>query len=140
MLSVIYSHRTRSIRVFNLSYHTVWLIMLISHITSLVQVDLPDTFGLGINSLVWLILANISLSILSLVSSGRRRTLSKYVSLLLGSLIQLIIAYKYIVVYPPLTPMVIVSTALALWFMGAGLFIKKENKEQVNVDRANSKN
>lgn len=132
MLSLIYSHRTRSIRVFNLSYHIVWLIMLIAHITSLVQVDLPDTFGLGLNALVWLILINIGLSILSLTSSGRRRTLSKYVSLLVGTLVQLIIAYKYLIVYPPLTPMVIVSTALALWFMGAGLFIKKENKEQIN--------
>lgn len=132
MLSTIYSHRTRSIRVFNLTYHTIWLIILIAHITSLMQVDLPDTFGLGLNSLVWLLLFTIGLSIISLISEGRKRTLSKYVSLLLGSLIQLIVAYKYVAVYPPLTPMVIVSTALALWFMGAGLFIKKENKEQIN--------
>lgn len=132
MLSIIYSHRTRSIRVFNLTYHTIWFVILIAHITSLVQVDLPDTFGLGLNSLVWLLLSTIGLSIISLISDGRKRTLSKYVSLLLGSLIQLIIAYKYVAVYPPLTPMVIVSTALALWFMGAGLFIKKENKEQIN--------
>lgn len=137
MLSLIYSHRTRSIRLFNLIYHCIWLLLLIAHVTSLIQVDLPDTFGLGFNSLIWLLVSVTGLSILSLTSTGRRRTLTKYVSLLLGSLIQLIIAYKYIVVYPPLTPMVIVSTALALWFMGAGLFIKKENKEQ--IDGANSK-
>lgn len=132
MLSLIYSPQTRSIRLFNLVYHCIWLLLLIAHITSLVQVDLPDTFGLGFNSLVWLILAVIFLSIISLTSAGRKRTLSKYVSLLLGALVQLIVAYKYSVVYPPLTPMVIVSTALALWFMGAGLFIKKENKELLN--------
>lgn len=132
MLSKIYSHRTRSIRVFNLTYHTIWLVILIAHITSVMQVDLPNTFGLGLNSLIWLLLFTIGLSIISLISEGRKRTLSKYVSLLLGSLIQLIIAYKYVAVYPPLTPMVIVSTVLALWFMGAGLFIKKENKEQIN--------
>lgn len=132
MLSKIYSHRTRSIRVFNLTYHTIWLVILIAHITSVMQVDLPNTFGLGLNSLIWLLLFTIGLSVISLISEGRKRTLSKYVSLLLGSLIQLIIAYKYVAVYPPLTPMVIVSTVLALWFMGAGLFIKKENKEQIN--------
>lgn len=131
MISSIYAHRTRSIRVFNLTYHIMWLILLIAHVTTVVQVDLPDTFGLGLNALIWLILLTIGLSIVSLVSQGRKRTLSKYVSLLVGALVQLIIAYKYIVVYPPLTPMVIVSTALALWFVGAGLFIKKENRENV---------
>lgn len=131
MISSIYAHRTRSIRVFNLTYHIMWLILLIAHVTTVVQVDLPDTFGLGLNALIWLILLTIGLSVVSLVSQGRKRTLSKYVSLLVGALVQLIIAYKYIVVYPPLTPMVIVSTALALWFVGAGLFIKKENRENV---------
>lgn len=131
MISFIYAHRTRSIRVFNLTYHIMWLILLIAHVTMVVQVDLPNTFGLGLNSLIWLILLTIGLSVISLVSQGRKRTLSKYVSLLVGALVQLIIAYKYIVVYPPLTPMVIVSTALALWFVGAGLFIKKENRENV---------
>lgn len=131
MISSIYAHRTRSIRVFNLTYHIMWIILLIAHVTMIVQVDLPDTFGLGLNSLIWLILLTIGLSVVSLVSQGRKRTLSKYVSLLVGALVQLIIAYKYIVVYPPLTPMVIVSTALALWFVGAGLFIKKENRENV---------
>lgn len=132
MLKSIFAYRTRSTRLFNLTYSVMWLILLIAHLTDLVQVDIPTTFSLSLNTLIWFILFTIGLSILSLTAKGRLRILSKYVSLLSGSLIQLIIAYKYIIVYPPLTPMVIVSSALALWFMGAGLFIKKENKEQVD--------
>ena len=130
-----YTNETRNVRVFNLSYHLVWLVLLIAHITNLFVIDLPDTFEPRMSLLVWLIMACIALSIISLIAQGRRRVLTKYVSLLLGSLIQLIIAYKYLMLYPPLTPMVIVSTVLAVWFIGAALFVKKQNKENLNDSR-----
>lgn len=135
ILSKTYTNETRNVRVFNLSYHLVWLVLLIAHITNLFVIDLPDTFEPRMSLLVWLIMACIALSIISLVAQGRRRVLTKYVSLLLGSLIQLIIAYKYLMLYPPLTPMVIVSTVLAVWFIGAALFVKKQNKENLNDSR-----
>lgn len=132
VLSKTFNGDTRTVRVFNLSYHLIWLILLLAHITNLFVIDLPDTFEPRMNLLIWLILSCISLSILSLITEGRRRILTKYVSLLLGSLIQLIIAYKYVTLYPPLTPMVIVSSAISLWFMAGALFVKKENKENMN--------
>ena len=119
ILTKTYTNETRNVRVFNLSYHSVWLVLLIAHITNLFVIDLPDTFEPRMNLLVWLMIVCIVLSVVSLVAQGRRRVLTKYVSLLLGSLIQLIIAYKYLMLYPPLTPMVIVSTVLAAWFIGA---------------------
>lgn len=132
ILTKTYTNETRNVRVFNLSYHSVWLVLLIAHITNLFVIDLPDTFEPRMNLLVWLMIVCIVLSIVSLVAQGRRRVLTKYVSLLLGSLIQLIIAYKYLMLYPPLTPMVIVSTVLAAWFIGAALFVKQKNKENLN--------
>ena len=132
VLSKTFNGDTRTVRVFNLSYHLIWLILLLSHITKLFVIDLPDTFEPRMNLLIWLILSCISLSILSLITEGRRRILTKYVSLLLGSLIQLIIAYKYVTLYPPLTPMVIVSSAISLWFMAGALYVKKENKEKIH--------
>ena len=132
LLTKTFSGETRNIRIFNLVYHLTWLVLLIAHITNLFVIDLPDTFEPKINLLIWLILTCIALSIISLVAQGRRRTLTKYVSLLLGSLIELIITYKYLMVYPPLTPMVIVSFILAFWFIGAALFVKKVNKETIN--------
>jgi hypothetical protein len=132
ILTKTYTNETRNVRVFNLSYHSVWLVLLIAHITNLFVIDLPDTFEPRMNLLVWLMIVCIALSVVSLVAQGRRRVLTKYVSLLLGSLIQLIIAYKYLMLYPPLTPMVIVSTVLAAWFIGAALFVKQKNKENLN--------
>lgn len=132
ILAKTYTNETRNVRVFNLSYHSVWLVLLIAHITNLFVIDLPDTFEPRMNLLVWLMFSCVALSIVSLVAQGRRRVLTKYVSLLLGSLIQLIIAYKYLMLYPPLTPMVIVSTVLAVWFIGAALFVKQKNKENLN--------
>lgn len=132
ILSKTFNGETRNVRVFNLSYHLVWFILLTAHITNLFVIDLPDTFEPRVTLTLWLVTACIGLSIISLVAQGRRRTLTKYVSLLLGSLIQLIIAYKYVMLYPPLTPMVIVSTVLAVWFFGGALYVKKENKENIN--------
>lgn len=132
VLSKTFNGDTRTVRVFNLSYHLIWLILLLAHITNLFVIDLPDTFEPRMNLLIWLIFSCIGLSILSLTTQGRRRILTKYVSLLLGSLIQLIIAYKYVTLYPPLTPMVIVSSAISLWFMAGALFVKKENKENMH--------
>ena len=132
VLSKTFNGDTRTVRVFNLTYHLIWLILLLAHITKLFVIDLPDTFEPRMNLLIWLILSCIGLSILSLITEGRRRILTKYVSLLLGSLIQLIIAYKYVTLYPPLTPMVIVSSAISLWFMAGALYVKKENKEKIH--------
>lgn len=132
VLSKTFNGDTRTVRVFNLAYHLIWLILLLAHITKLFVIDLPDTFEPRMNLLIWLILGCIGLSILSLITEGRRRILTKYVSLLLGSLIQLIIAYKYVTLYPPLTPMVIVSSAISLWFMAGALYVKKENKEKIH--------
>lgn len=132
ILTKTYTNETRNVRVFNLTYHLIWLVLLIAHITNLFVIDLPDTFEPRMNLLVWLMIVCIALSVVSLVAQGRRRVLTKYVSLLLGSLTQLIIAYKYLMLYPPLTPMVIVSTVLAAWFIGAALFVKQKNKENLN--------
>lgn len=132
VLSRIFNEDTRTVRVFNLFYHLIWFVLLISHITNLFVIDLPDTFEPRMNLLIWLILICIGLSILSLITEGRRRILTKYVSLLLGSLIQLIIAYKYVTLYPPLTPMVIVSSAISFWFMVGALYVKKESKEKIH--------
>lgn len=132
ILSALYRNGTHTARVFNLIYHALWLALLILHLTGSIIISIPDTFEPSIDILICAIIFNIILTTISLTSSGRRRTLCKYVSLLFGSLIQLIISYKYIMVYPPLSPTVITSAVLALWFFIGAMFIKKENKEDIN--------
>lgn len=132
ILSALYRNGTHTARVFNLIYHALWLTLLILHLAGSIIISIPDTFEPSIDILICAIIFNIILTIISLTSSGRRRTLCKYVSLLFGSLIQLIISYKYIMVYPPLSPTVITSAVLALWFFIGAMFIKKENKEDIN--------
>ena len=126
----IYGTETRGIRWFNLVYHFLWLSLILAHLTNLFVIDLPIAFSADNSLFIWLLLWCITLSVASLCSCGRGRQVAKYVSLLLGSLCELIIAAKYMVTYPPLTPMVIISFVLFIWFMGAALFTKQETRKK----------
>lgn len=125
---MIYGSDTRSLRWFNLIYHFLWLSLLLAHLTDLFVIDLPEAFAVDNSLFVWFLLWCVTLSMFSLCSCGRGRQVAKYVSLLLGSLCELIIAAKYMVNYPPLTPMVLISFVLFAWFMGAAFFTKQETK------------
>ena len=125
---MIYGRDVRSTRWFNLVYHFLWLSLILAHLTDLFVIDLPMAFAVDISLFVWLLLWCVTLSVFSLCSHGRGRQVAKYVSLLLGSLCELIIAAKYTVNYPPLTPMVLISFVLFVWFMGAAFFTKQETK------------
>lgn len=125
---MIYGNDTRGLRWFNLVYHFLWLSLVLAHLTDLFVIDLPMAFAVDISLFVWFLLWCVTLSVFSLCSCGRGRQVAKYVSLLLGSLCELIIAAKYMVSYPPLTPMVLISFVLFAWFMGAAFFTKQETK------------
>lgn len=125
---MIYGKDTRSLRWFNLVYHFLWLSLLLAHLTDLFVIDLPEAFAVDNSLFVWFLLWCVTLSVFSLCSCGRGRQVAKYVSLLLGALCELIIAAKYTVSYPPLTPMVLISFVLFAWFMGAAFFTKQETK------------
>lgn len=130
ILKCIYGVDTRNVRIYNLGFHAIWLILCISHIYGIIEVDLPDTFEPKFTNLVWLLLFCLFTSVVSVspISYCKNRDLYKYISLLLGALIEFIIAYKYVTIYPPLNPMVIVSTFLGFWFLGGALFVKQEKK------------
>ena len=125
---MIYGRDVRSTRWFNLVYHFLWLSLILAHLTDRFVIDLPMAFAVEISLFVWLLLWCVTLYVFSLCSHGRGRQVAKYVSLLLGSLCELIIAAKYTVNYPPLTPMVLISFVLFAWFMGAAFFTKQETK------------
>ena len=125
---MIYGRDTRGLRWFNLVYHFLWLSLILAHLTDLFVIDLPMAFAVDISLFVWFLLWCVTLSVFSLCSCGRGRQVAKYVSLLLGALCELIIAAKYTVSYPPLTPMVLISFVLFAWFMGAAFFTKQETK------------
>lgn len=128
ILKCLYGVDTRNIRIYNLGFHLMWFILCVSHIYEILEIDLPNTFEPRVSTLVWLLLACLFTSLISLIPEHycRNRDLYKYISLLLGSLIEFIIAYKYVTIYPPLNPMVIVATYLGFWFLGGALFVKQK--------------
>ena len=129
ILKYLYGVNTRNVRIYNLGFHSIWLVFCISHIYGIIKIDLPNTFEPKYNSLIWLMLACLVTSIASMpISRCKNRDLYKYISLLLGALIEFIIAYKYVTIYPPLNLMVIVSTCLGFWFLGGALFVKQKKK------------
>ena len=140
ILKWLYGTDTRNVRIYNLGFHSIWLVLCISHIHGVLEMDFPNAFEPRITTVVWLQIACIVTSIVSLVPMQyvKNRELYKYISLLLGALIEFIVAYKYVTVYPPLNPMVIVSTQLGFWFLGGALFVKYEKHEKkVKNDSAN---
>ena len=130
ILKYVYGTDTRNVRIYNLGFHTIWLILCVSHILGIIEIDFPNAFEPRVTTLVWLQVACIVTSIVSLapIQYCKNRELYKYVSLLLGALIEFIVAYKYVTVYPPLNPMVVFSTQLGFWFLGGALFVKHEKK------------
>lgn len=137
ILKCLYGVDTRNIRIYNLGFHSVWFMLCVSHIFGIIEVDLPNTFEPRVTKLIWLLLACILSSFVSLtpIRYCKNRDLYKYLSLLLGALIEFIIAYKYVTIYPPLNPMVIVSTYLGFWFLGGALFVKQDKKVNYGVSR-----
>ena len=130
ILKWLYGVDTRNVRIYNLGFHFIWFMLCVSHIFGIIEVDLPNTFEPRFTTVVWLLLACLLTSVVSIapVSYCKNRDLYKYISLLLGALIEFIIAYKYVTIYPPLNPMVIVSTYLGFWFLGGALFVKQDKK------------
>lgn len=137
MLNRLYGRDTRNVRIYNLGFHSIWFMLCVSHIFGVIEVDLPNTFEPRGTQLVWLLLACILSSFVSLIPEHccKNRDLYKYLSLLLGALIEFIIAYKYVTIYPPLNLMVIVSTYLGFWFLGGALLVKQEKKVNYGVSR-----
>lgn len=137
ILKCLYGADTRNVRIYNLGFHAIWFMLCVSHIFGIIEVDLPNTFEPRVTKLVWLLLACILSSFVSLIPEYycKNRDLYKYLSLLLGALIEFIVAYKYVTIYPPLNPMVIVSTYLGFWFLGGALFVKQEKKVNYGVFR-----
>lgn len=130
ILNCLYGVGTRNVRIYNLGFHSIWLMLCVGHILGIVELDFPDIIEPRLVTVIGLQIACISASIVSLfpIQYCRNRELYKYVSLLLGALIEFIIAYKYVTNYPPLNPMVVFSTQLGFWFLGGALFVKQGKK------------
>lgn len=139
LLNRIYGESTKNVRIYNLWFHTVWLILCIGHITGTLVIDLPNTFEPRINNLIWLLMACIATSIVSLYAEdfSKKRVIYKYISLLLGSLVEFILGYKYATAYPPLTPMVVIALFVGFWFLGGALYVKRESKVKLDVGVTN---
>lgn len=118
-----YGKGTRPATTLNLVTSLLWLALVALTVYDILEVDLPPIFvkdptsGLAFNAVT------VVVTIIGLVTSGRERQLIKAFALLLGSISNLIIASSFVSDYPPLEVIVIVCATLALWFLGAVVFI-----------------
>ena len=130
ILKCLYGTDTRNVRIYNLGFHSIWLMLCVGHILGIIEIDFPDVFEPRVTTVIALQVMCVVTNIVSLfpIHYCKNRELYKYISLLLGALIEFIIAYKYVTIYPPLNPMVVFSTQLGFWFLGGALFVKQEKK------------
>lgn len=123
-LKLLYGKDTRSVRTFNFAIHVIWVYLILVHLSNLSAVYLPTNIVDNHALILGLAITTVIVTLGSFIESDEWKLKVKYMSLTLGGFTQSIIAIQYIRIFPPLSIMVIVCTALALWFIGGALYIK----------------
>lgn len=129
ILQLFYGKDTRSVRVLNLFIHLIWIVLILSHLSGLVIVDLPKNDDYNY---IHILVSSAFIVILSYISFMPEYSSLKlkYLSLTLGALTQSFLGLKYASIYPPFNIMVIVSTTLAIWFLFGAIYIKCLNDKE----------
>lgn len=123
MLKLFYGIDTRSVRVLNLTIHLLWAYLIITHLSGLAQVHLPEKAEPNFSLILGLAVTTIAATSLSFADNIYKMRI-KYLSLVLGSITQTLIGLKYASIYPPFDVMVLVCSILAIWFVGGAIYVK----------------
>lgn len=128
MIRALYGTSVRGVQILNTLSSLLWVVFLLAPSMLGVTVNLPAVVLENVNAIVWLSVIAFLWGGISLLATGYKRQIFKCASLLFGALVQAILANHYVSAYPPFEPMAVVCSLLALWYVGAVLFI-------VNVEK-----
>lgn len=134
LLKLIYGSDITGIKSFNFIYNLGWTVSLILHLTGIIAIFVPRDFLESAHVILVECSIGTVLAFFALMFHNvKKKAILTYVSLLIGALIQLLIAIKYISVYPPLSPIVILNLITSIWLSGGAFYFKylleQEEKE-----------
>lgn len=123
ILSKFYGRDTRAVLVGSITINGILLLAVMSNFFSFLDFSLPKSLEEEPISFISLAVAAIVIGALAPTSKGRGKQMFKSFTFVSSTAIQIIFANGYVTDYPPLSLMLLVSSALATWYFGAAVYV-----------------
>lgn len=123
ILSKFYGRDTRAVLVGSVAINSILLLAVLSDYFKVLDFSLPKMLEAEPFSFVTLAVASIVVGALAPTTKGYRKQMFKSFAFLSSTVIQIIFANGYVTDYPPLSLMLLVSSALAIWYFGAAVYV-----------------
>ena len=123
ILSKFYGRDTRAVLVGSIAINGILLLAVLSNYFNFLDFSLPRTLESEPVSFISLAIATIVIGALAPISRGRGKQMFKSFAFVSSTVIQIIFANGYVTDYPPLSLMLLVSSALAVWYFGAAVYV-----------------
>ena len=123
ILSKFYGRDTRAVLVGSIAINGILLLAVMSNFFGFLDFSLPKSLEPEPISFIYIAIASIVVGALAPISKGYRKQMFKSFTFLSSTVVQVIFANGYVTDYPPLSLMLLVSSALALWYLGAAVYV-----------------
>lgn len=125
VLGTVYGRDTRPAQILNLGLSAVWAMLLMLHRNALLLLDIPLMIKTSIGATILFASLSALFSLVGLTAKGKRHQVFKSFGLILGAMLQGILANGYFSAYPPLDMMLVICLAVMVWLLGALFYIVK---------------
>lgn len=125
LLGTMYGRDTRPTQILNFGLSVVWGVLLLLHRQGVLLLDVPPLLTASIGATILFACLSALFSLVGIVVKGKRHQVFKSFGLVLGAMLQGILANGYFSAYPPLDMMLVICLAVMLWFIGALFYIAK---------------
>lgn len=125
LLNKLFGRDTRPAQVINMIVSIIWFVAFLLHLNDHVEVELPQMVVTNLSIIGYMVVATVLFGLVGLFTKGRPHQVFKSFGLVLGSLIQAVLANGYVTEYPPLDMLIVVCTGLSIWFLLAAFYIFK---------------
>lgn len=123
MLSKFYGRDTRAVLVGSIIINAVLGVAVVLNTFGWLDFSLPNTLEKEPMSFIFLAVATTVVGCLAPAASQYRKQMFKSFTFLSSTVIQIIFANGFVTDYPPLSLVLLVSTALGAWFFGAAVYV-----------------
>ena len=125
LLNKLFGRDTRPAQVINVIVSILWFVAFLLHLNEHVEVELPKMVVTNLSIIGYMVVATVLFGLVGLFTKGRPHQVFKSFGLVLGALVQAVLANGYVTDYPPLDMLIVVCTGLSIWFLLAAFYIFK---------------
>lgn len=123
VLYVLFGRDTRAAQVVNVFASALWGLALIIHLYAGVEVELPHHVVDHHYAIFLFVSMTMAFGVAGLLTVQRAHQIFKSFGLILGALLQAVLANGYVTEYPPLDMLIVVCAGLSVWFLLAVFYI-----------------